>query len=103
MPCINYTAKCFAQNIPHAKILSIDVSAVRRLPGVAAVLTAADIPGSKTFGIVTKNQQVLVSDKARYLGDGIVLIAAETREIAGRALRHISVSYRQLPVLSSPD
>src|SRR5512140_710142 len=70
---------------PHAKILSIDTSKARALPGVEAVLTARDIPGAKTFGIVLKNQQILAEDRVRYLGDGVALVAARTKEIAAQA------------------
>ena len=67
---------------PHAKILSIDISRAAILPGVEAVLTAKDIPGSKAFGIVTKNQQILAEDRVRYLGDGVALVAAVSKEVA---------------------
>lgn len=88
---------------PHARILRIDVAKAKQLDGVEAVLTAEDIPGEKVFGIVIKNQAILASDKVRYLGDGVALIAARTREIAEHALTLIEVEYAPLQVVSDPE
>ncbi len=88
---------------PHALIRSIDVSAAATLPGVEAVLTAKDIPGNKVFGIVLKNQQILAEDRVRYLGDGVALVAASSREVAEQALTLIRVQYEPLPVVSDPE
>lgn len=88
---------------PHALILHIDTSKAAALEGVEAVLTAKDIPGAKEFGIVVKNQSILASDKVRYLGDGVALVAARTREIAAQALSLIEVEYEPLPVVSDPE
>lgn len=88
---------------PHARILRIDTSKATELAGVEAVLTAKDIPGSNRFGIVVKNQQILASDKVRYLGDGVALVAATTKEIAEQALTRIEVEYEPLPTLSDPE
>lgn len=88
---------------PHALIRSIDVSAAAKLPGVEAVLTANDIPGSRIFGVVLKNQQILAEDRVRYLGDGVALVAASTRDIAEHALTLIRVEYEPLPVVSDPE
>jgi CO/xanthine dehydrogenase Mo-binding subunit len=88
---------------PHARIVSIDTAKALKLRGVEAVLTAKDIPGSRAFGIVVKNQEILAWEKARYLGDGIALVAASSGEIAGEALRLIDVVYEPLPVVSDPE
>lgn len=88
---------------PHAKILKIDTTKAKNLPGVEAVLTAEDIPGSKVFGIVVQNQAILAFDKVRYLGDGLALVAAKTKDIAEEALELIDVEYEVLPVVSDPE
>jgi CO/xanthine dehydrogenase Mo-binding subunit len=88
---------------PHARILRIDTSKATALDGVEAVLTAADIPGEKVFGIVTRNQAILAFDKVRYLGDGIALVAARTSDIATQALGLIEVDYEPLPIVSDPE
>ena len=88
---------------PHARLLGIETSKARQLDSVEAVLTAQDIPGEKTFGIVVKNQAILAVDKVRYLGDGVALVAARTKEIAEEALSRIEVDYEPLPVVSDPE
>ncbi len=88
---------------PHARILRLDTTKARQLDGVEAVLTAQDIPGEKAFGIVVKNQAILASDKVRYLGDGVALVAARTQAIAEAAVQMIDVAYEPLPVVSDPE
>ncbi|MBA4311402.1 MAG: xanthine dehydrogenase [Chlorobiaceae bacterium] len=88
---------------PHAKILKIDISKAQKLEGVEAVLTANDIPGDKVFGVVVKNQAILAQDKVRYLGDGVALVAAKTKEIAEQAVSLIEVEYETLPIISDSE
>ena len=88
---------------PHAKIVSINTSKAKKLDGVEAVLTARDIPGANEFGVVVKNQAILARDKVRYLGDGIALVAAKTREIVEQAVSLIEVEYEPLPTVSDPE
>ena len=86
---------------PHARILSIDTSAARRMPGVQAVITGADLPIK--FGIlpVTQDERALEHEKVRYVGDPIAAIAAVDEEIAAAACDAISVEYEVLePVMS---
>jgi CO/xanthine dehydrogenase Mo-binding subunit len=95
--------KVLRSEYPHARILGIDTAAAKKLEGVEAVLTAQDIPGERVIGIVVKNQAILAVDKVRYLGDGLALVAARTREIAEAAVKLIKVDYEPLPVLSDPE
>jgi CO/xanthine dehydrogenase Mo-binding subunit len=95
--------KVLRSEYPHARILGIDTAKARQLEGVEAVLTAQDIPGEKVIGIVVKNQAILAVDKVRYLGDGLALVAARTREIAEAAVKLIKVDYEPLPVVSDPE
>ncbi len=88
---------------PHAKILSIDVSRAKVLPGVRAVLTHLDIPGEKGFGTVVAHQMALCVDKVRYMGDAVTIVAAETEEIAKEACALIDVKYEPLPVVSDAE
>lgn len=88
---------------PHANILRIDTSKAKQLAGVEAVLTAGDIPGNKTFGIVVQNQAILAFHKVRYLGDGVALVAAISKAIAEQAASLIEVEYDPLPVITSPE
>lgn len=87
---------------PHALIKSIDVSRAREVPGVVRVITAADVPWVGNFGLIFKDQEVLVREKTRYMGDALAIVAAETEDIARRALEYIEVDYEPLPVISDP-
>jgi 4-hydroxybenzoyl-CoA reductase alpha subunit len=86
---------------PHARILSIDTSAARRIPGVQSVITGADLPIK--FGIlpVTQDERALEHEKVRYVGDPIAAVAATDEEIAAAACDAIDVQYEVLePVMS---
>ncbi len=85
---------------PHARIVRIDTEAARRLPGVHAVLTGRDAAGLK-FGFVRDN--VALKDKVRCAHDEIAAVAAETEEIAARALTLIEVDYEDLPGVFTPE
>ena len=95
--------KVLRSKLPHAKIVRIDTTAAKQLAGVEVVLTAQDIPGKKVFGVVVKNQQILAEEKVRYLGDGVALVAAKSKEIAELALSLIKVEYEPLPVVTDPE
>src|SRR2546423_943607 len=86
---------------PHARILSIDTSAAKRIPGVLAVITGLDLPIK--FGIlpVTQDERALEHEKVRYVGDPIAAVAATEEEIAAAACDAIAVEYELLePVMS---
>ncbi|MYS82890.1 xanthine dehydrogenase subunit D [Embleya scabrispora] len=84
---------------PHARarILSVDVSAALAQPGVYAVLTHEDIPGSKFYGLEIRDQPVLAIDEVRFHGEPIVIVAADHPETARRAIAKIVVEYDVLP------
>ncbi len=81
----------------HAKLLSIDIEAARKLPGVAAVLTHNDVKGSNRQGVARKDQPVLVDDKIRHAGDAVALVVAESRERLQKALKLITFTAEPLP------
>ncbi|HEY6875102.1 MAG TPA: aldehyde oxidase, partial [Candidatus Dormibacteraeota bacterium] len=86
---------------PHARILSIDASAAKRMPGVKAVITGGDLPVK--FGIlpVTQDERALEHEKVRYVGDPIAAVAAIDEETAASACDTIAVEYEVLgPVMS---
>jgi xanthine dehydrogenase D subunit len=85
--------------IPHANIRSIDTSAAEALPGVIAVVTAADIQGLNAFGIMEPDQPALCFDKVRHAGDPVAAVAAIDAETAERALALIRVDYEPLPLV----
>ena len=89
---------------PSAVVRSIDISRAKALPGVVAVLTAADIPGDHNHGIIVQDWPILVGvgEKVRTVGDAIALVAAETRDIASQALELIDVQLDLMPVVAGP-
>jgi len=101
LPARTLHCKILRSPHPHARILSIDTSAARRIPGVLAVITGADLPVK--FGIlpVTQDERALEHEKARYVGDPIVAVAATEEEIAAAACDAVEVEYEVLePVMS---
>lgn len=90
--------------IPHGRVKSLDILEAEKLPGVQAVLTAADIPGRVNHGLVIQDWPALVGvgEKVRYVGDAIAIIAADTEEIARQSLDLIKVEYEELPVVTNP-
>ena len=86
---------------PHARILSVDASRARRIPGVKAVLTGDALPIK--FGIlpVSQDERALEFEKVRYVGDPIAAVAATEEEIAAAACEAIEVEYELFePVMS---
>jgi CO/xanthine dehydrogenase Mo-binding subunit len=82
----------------HARIVSIDTSAAREIPGVHAVLTGKDI-GERFFGRRVCDWPVLAYDRVRFVGEYVAAVAAETPEIAQQAAAAIEVEYEELPTL----
>lgn len=89
---------------PHARILRIDASAAEALPGVWCVLTQKDVPGELRHGLVEQDWPVFAGGDypARYVGDPIALVVAETDELAHDALKLIQVEYEVLPAVTDP-
>ena len=83
---------------PHAEIVSIDTSAARALPGVRAVITAADAP-DKHYGIYIHDKRVFAKERVLHIGQPVAAVAAESEEIAYQAVRLIRVTYKDLPAV----
>ena len=82
----------------HAKIISIDTSEAKKLPGVHAVVTAADAPDVR-YGRTYIDRYMLAKNKVRYMGDPVAAVAAESPAIVKQALKKIKVVYEPLPVV----
>src|SRR5271166_2848724 len=95
-------AKILRSSQVHAKIKSIDTSAAKALPGVHAVITAADIPWQRPIG-VAKDHLPLKHDKVRSPRDEIAAVAAESEAIAEAALTLIKVDYEPLPIVAAAE
>jgi len=90
--------------LPSARIAGIDVSEARALPGVAAVLTAADVPSNSILerasgGLaeLEVTMPVLAADRVRYLGEPVAVVAAVSQQIADAAAELVDIDYEELP------
>ncbi len=98
-------AKVLFSPVAHARIKHIDASKARALPGVHAVLTHHDIPrvvystAGQSDPIPGPLDMFSLDDKVRYVGDRVAFVAAESEEIAERALELIEVEYEELPAI----
>ncbi|NPV56176.1 MAG: molybdopterin-dependent oxidoreductase [Anaerolineae bacterium] len=91
----------------HARVLSVDASEALAMPGVHAVVTAWDIPGKNCAGVIEVNRdQPAISGReqtARYIGDSIASVFAETEGQAEAALKALKVEYEVLPSVFTPE
>jgi len=88
---------------PYARIVSIDTSAALALSGVQCVITASDVPGKPTYGLISSDQPVFARDFVRYMGEPIAAVAADHPETCRRALALINVVYEVLNPLTDPE
>lgn len=95
-------AKVLRSPYAHARILRIDSSAARALPGVKAVLTGADTP-ARMWGVAHKQQRILATGKVRFVGEEVAAVVAVDEETARDALDLIRVDYEELAPLVDPE
>ena len=90
--------------VPHAILRHIDVSQARALPSVRAVLTAESLPGERYHGLVTPDWPILVGtgERIRYVGDAVAIVAADTQDIATKALDLITFDFEPQRVVNGP-
>ena len=81
----------------HARVLAMDLSAVRAAPGVIGVYTAADIPGANDVAPVAHDDPLLAEDIVTSHGQALFLVAATSRDAARRAALLGKVEYEDLP------
>lgn len=90
----------------HAHIRSLDTSAAEAMPGVRAVVTAADLPnladkiadlGESVVNLRYASNNVLAADKVLYFGHAVAAVAADNVHVAEEALKRIVVDYEVLP------
>ena len=97
------TLKVLRSTRAHALITKIDIEGALKVKGVVRVFTARDVPGNNLTGIINKDRPLLVSDKVRFVGDAIALIAAESEEAAEKGVNAINVVYEDLPAVFDPE
>lgn len=87
----------------HAKIISMDLTAVRSAPGVVLVLAAEDIPGHNDVSPVYGDDPMFATDLVQYYGQSLFAVAAETLEVARKAATLAKIEYEELPALLTID
>lgn len=91
----------------HARVAMVDASQAERLPGVGAVLTRNDFaphtPVRGTYGRVFRDQTVVATDKARFVGEPVAAVAAVDEDAAYDALSLIRIEYEELPAVFNEE
>lgn len=94
--------KVLRSEVPHARIIGIDTAEAERMPGVACVMTGADLRDTDPYyGHALKDRPLLALDRVRFAGEPVAAVAAETEAQAEAALRTIVVDYDALPVVAT--
>lgn len=90
---------------PFARLVSIDLSKAWKIDGVEAIVTAEDVPGKATYGLISSDQPVFaaVGDVVRYAGEPITAVAADHPETCRRALAAIEVVYEILTPVTDAE
>ncbi|MEZ5536158.1 MAG: xanthine dehydrogenase molybdopterin binding subunit [Thiolinea sp.] len=89
--------------VAHARIKSLDLSAVKQMPGVVAVLTSQDIPGDNDCGPILHDDPILADGLVQYIGQPVFVVVAESYMQARRAARKAAIEYEELPAVLTPE
>ncbi|EKU29910.1 xanthine dehydrogenase, molybdopterin binding subunit [Alcaligenes sp. HPC1271] len=87
----------------HARLLDVDLEAVRQAPGVIAVLTVADIPAANNCGPILHDDPILADGVVHYFGQPIFAVIAKSHDQARRAARLGKITYEELPAILTPQ
>ncbi len=89
---------------PRARVLRIDTSQAEQVAGVVRILTAADVPGQRSVGLIQQDWPLFVAEgeETRYVGDALALVVAESSLAARMAVQKITVEYVVLEPLTDP-
>ncbi len=88
---------------PYARIISIDLSAAYKISGVEAIITAENVPGKKTYGLIASDQPVFAEQIVRYVGEPVAAVAADHPETCRRVLAAIKVEYEILAPITDAE
>lgn len=88
---------------PYARIISIDISEALKIDGVETIVTADDVPGQLTYGLISSDQPVFAQGVVRYMGEPVAAVAADHPETCRRALNAIRVQYEIMAPLTDPE
>ena len=85
--------------VPHARIRSMDLTAVRHAAAVIDVVCASDVPGENNFGPVLKDDPIFAESMVEFAGQALFGVAATSYQAARRAARQARVQYEELPAI----
>jgi CO/xanthine dehydrogenase Mo-binding subunit len=94
-------AKVLRSPMAHARIVNVDVSRAKKLPGVKAVVTASDV-NPRLIGATLQDMPVFARDRVRYVGEEIAAVAAIDADVAEEAVHLIDVEYEELAAAFDP-
>ena len=92
-------ARTLRSEIPHARIVKLDISPALKVPGVVAVVTCDDFVNHSNFGFPISDMYMLAFEKVRYVGEGIASVAAEAPEAAMAGVKAIICELEPLPAI----
>jgi len=84
---------------PHARLISIDTSPALAVPGVVAVLTAADIPGANQIGGIIQDEELFAETAVHFIGQPVAVVVAETPHQARAGARAVTLELEKLPAI----
>jgi len=85
--------------VPHAKLISIEISAAFTLPGVVEVLTSADIPGANQIGGIIQDEELFAESAVHFIGQPVAVVVAETPHQARAGARACALELEELPAI----
>ncbi len=94
--------KVFDASIAHGKIKSIDYTEAAQQEGVVKIFSYKDIPGENQIGGIIPDEPLLAEDEVHFMGQPILIVAAESEDAAEDALKKINITFEPLPVITSP-
>lgn len=100
-------ADLFAQvvrsELAHGRLKAVKLEKALKVPGVVAVYTAKDAPGTNRQGLIHRDHPVLVEDRILYRGDALAIVVAETETAAQLGREAVEIEYEKLPVIATMD
>jgi len=92
----------FDSKVAHGKIVKLNYDKALSAPGVAAVITAKDIPGENQIGNIISDETILADGEVEYIGEPIAVVAADTVENAKAAANLMEIEFDELPAVTDP-
>ncbi len=96
-------ARCLRSDVPHARIVRLDVTPALQVPGVKAAITGEDFVNHGNFGYPVQDMYMLAHEHVRYVGEAMAAVAAETEEALAAGLGAIIWELDPLPGVFDPE